>query len=109
VLAGAVERANKQRAKTQLPPMVGVTNHSLRRSFASLLYEAGASPAYVMAQMAHRSSALALEVYSKVMERKRDIGERLDALLRGADWAQVATNEEDVANALSSVTTKDAA
>jgi integrase len=45
VLAGAVERANKKRAKAQLPPIVGVTNHSLRRTFASLLYEAGASPA----------------------------------------------------------------
>jgi hypothetical protein len=41
--------------------------------FASLLYEAGASPAYVMAQ-GHTSSALALEVYAKNMERQRDTG-----------------------------------
>ncbi len=60
--------------------------------FASLLYESGASPAYVMAQMGHESAALALEVYSKVMERKRDTGQRMDALVRGADWAQMGTN-----------------
>ena len=40
-----------------------------------------------MSQMGHESSALALEVYAKVMERKRDTGERLDALIRGAEWS----------------------
>ena len=69
-----------------------ITNHTLRRTFASLLYEAGASPAYVMSQMGHTSSALALEVYARKMERTRDTGERMDALLRGADWAQPGTN-----------------
>jgi hypothetical protein len=62
-----------------------------------------------MAQMGHTSSALALEVYTKTMQRKRDTGERLDALLRGADWAQMGTNEVNVADALSPVTTKEAA
>jgi integrase len=47
------------RAKLDLPPTEGVTNHSLRRTFASLAHEAGASPAYVMAQMGHMGSALA--------------------------------------------------
>jgi hypothetical protein len=42
--------------------------------------------------MGHTSSALALEVYARKMARSRDTGERLDALLRGADWAQVGTN-----------------
>jgi integrase len=78
----------------------------MRRTFASLLYESGASHAYVMAQMGHESAALALEVYSKVMERKRDTGERMDALVRGADWAQTGTNEVSVADALSAVTTE---
>jgi integrase len=49
----------------------------VRRTFASLLYEAGASPADVMSQMGHTSSAVALEVYTKVMERKRDTGARI--------------------------------
>jgi integrase len=106
VLAGAIKRANKLRAKEDRPPIIGVTNHSLRRTFASLLYEAGASPAYVMAQMGHTSSALALEVYTKTMQRKRDTGERLDALLRGADWVPMGTNEVAVVDALSPVTTE---
>jgi integrase len=89
----AVERANATLVAAGLAPIgEGVTNHSLRRTFASLLYEAGASPAYVMSQMGHSSSSLALEVYARKMARSRDTGERMDALLRGADWAQMGTN-----------------
>lgn len=76
-----------------------MTNHSLRRTFASLLYEAGASPAYVMAQMALASSALALEVYACKMERQRDTGARMDALVRPADWAPMGTGLDSVATA----------
>jgi integrase len=93
ILRPAIKAANAVRAKAGLPAIAsGITNHTLRRTFASLLYEAGASPAYVMAQMGHTSSALALEVYAKKMERTRDTGERMDALVRGADWAHPGTN-----------------
>jgi integrase len=65
VLGKAIQRANLALADAGVAPIAdGVTNHSLRRTFASLLYEAGASPAYVMSQMGHTSSALALEVYA---------------------------------------------
>jgi integrase len=95
ILVPAIEAANNARAKAGRPPIqAGVTNHSLRRTFASLLYEAGASPAYVMSQMGHTSSALALEVYARKMERSRDTGARMDALIRGADWALTGTNAE---------------
>jgi hypothetical protein len=54
--------------------------------------------------MGHESAALALEVYSnKVMERKRDTRERMDALVQCADWARMGTNGanvEDLAPAL---------
>ncbi|TML61877.1 MAG: site-specific integrase [Actinobacteria bacterium] len=92
ILAPAVEKANAALVEAGKPPLAKVTNHSLRRTFASLLYEAGANPPYVMSQMGHTSSALALEVYAKVMERKRDTGERMDALVRAADWAAVGSN-----------------
>jgi len=36
-----IKRADEQRAKDGLAAIEGVTNHSLRRTFASLLYEAG--------------------------------------------------------------------
>ncbi|HYZ76566.1 MAG TPA: site-specific integrase [Gaiellaceae bacterium] len=93
ILAGAIERANAKLAEEGKPPIQsGVTNHALRRTFASLLYEAGESPPYVMAQMGHTSAALALEVYAKVMQRKRDSGARMDALVRGAELAPSGTN-----------------
>lgn len=66
ILQPAIERANAELAKAGRRPIEGVTNHSLRRTFCALLYEAGATPAYVMAQMGHTDASLALEVYSKV-------------------------------------------
>jgi integrase len=107
VLASTIDKANKARAKAGLPAIQeGVTNHTLRRTFASLLYEAGASPAYVMAQMGHTSSALALEVYARKMDRQRDTGERMDALLRGADWAETGTNGSGSKGAVSVTATR---
>ena len=69
-----------------------MTNHTLRRTFASLLYEAGASPAYVMAQMGHTDASLALQIYAKAMERSRDTGARMDALIQGPVSARRGTN-----------------
>ena len=57
----AVERANEELVAAGRPrSRTESRNDSLRRTFASLLYEAGASPAYVMAQMGHKSAGLAL-------------------------------------------------
>jgi integrase len=107
ILANAIERANEARKAAGLEPIEdGVTNHTLRRTFASLLYEAGASPAYVMAQMGHTSAALALEVYARKMERQRDTGARLDALVRGAEWAQAGTNSIPVSASVVSLETE---
>ncbi len=79
---------------------------NLTRRVASLLYEAGASPAYVMSQMGHTNSALALEVHARKMERSRDTGARMDALIKGADWAHTGTNDADTFEPLSLETTK---
>jgi integrase len=82
VVGKTVAAASENLTKAGRPRIAdGVTNHSLRRTFASLLYEAGASPAYVM-----------LEVYAKKMVRSRDTGVRMDTLIRGADWALSGTN-----------------
>jgi integrase len=94
ILGPAVKQANEDRAKAGLPPITGTTNHSLRRTFASLLYEADASPAYVMSQLGHTSSALALEVYARKMTRERDTGARMDALNQGADWAETGRKDD---------------
>lgn len=109
VLLPALKRANKQRAKQGLPAIQdGITNHTLRRTYCSLLYEAGASPAYVQGQMGHESAALALEVYARMMKRDRDTGERMDALVRGADWAQMGTSAADIAESLPTMDTVEA-
>jgi hypothetical protein len=50
-LRPAIKKANKPRAEKELSPIQqGATNHTLRRTFAAA-GEAGASPAYVMAQI----------------------------------------------------------
>ncbi len=92
-LAPALTRANTKREKADLPPLPeALTPHSLRHTFASLLFEAGATVPYVMAQLGHSDPKVTLTIYSHVLERKRDHGERLDALVRGAEWAQTGTN-----------------
>ena len=45
-----------------------------------------------MDQMGHTSASMALEVYSRMMSRDRDTGTRLDALVKGVDWAPMGTN-----------------
>ncbi len=110
VLLPAIQRANKARAKVGLPAIQeGVTNHTLRRTYCSLLYEAGASPAYVQGQMGHESAALALEVYARMMKRDRDTGARMDALVRGAQWARTGTNVPETLEALPDAETSEAA
>ena len=109
ILMPAIERANVELEKAGRTPIDGVTNHSLRRTFCALLYEAGATPAYVMAQMGHTDASLALEIYSKVMERKRDTGERMDALVRGAEWAEVGRNADSALDPLPASATKNPA
>jgi integrase len=92
-LAKVVERANELLVEAGHQPIAErITPHSLRRTFASLLYEAGETPKYVMSQMGHTSSDLALEIYAKTMNRSRDAGERMDALLRGDEKAQKGAN-----------------
>jgi integrase len=107
ILVPAIARANEERAAIGLPPIqAGITNHSLRRTFASLLYEAGASPAFVMSQMGHTSPSLALEIYARTMERSRDTGARLDALVRGAEWAPMGTAAQTTDPAFAAARTK---
>jgi hypothetical protein len=63
-----------------------------------VLYEARATPAYVMSQMGHASASLALEIYTKVMERDRDTGAPMDALLRGVSTGAMGGGGPDTAD-----------
>ncbi|HEX4188487.1 MAG TPA: tyrosine-type recombinase/integrase [Solirubrobacteraceae bacterium] len=82
VLAPAVEAANEALVERDAEPLPeGLTPHSLRRTFASLLYALGESPPYVMAQMGHTSPNLALAIYARAMDRRDGEPEKLAALV----------------------------
>jgi integrase len=101
-LKRAAERANQALAGQETPPIpAALSPHSLRRTFASLLYLRGESPVYVMHQMGHTDPKLALRIYTKVMgeQRRRGPGARLVGVLDGARWTEAhsraAANADD--------------
>jgi integrase len=98
-LKRAVERANEQLASQEdiAPIAADLTPHSLRRTFASLLYLRGENPVYVMHQMGHTDPKLALRIYTKVMgeQRRRGPGARLVGVLDGARWTHAAEFHPD--------------
>jgi integrase len=83
ILASSVARAN-ERLMDPIP--VGITPHSLRRTFASILFAVGEPPPYVMAQLGHRSPNLTLAIYARVMDRRDGEPDRLRALVGGDLW-----------------------
>lgn len=82
VLAPAVELASKQLVAKGYPPLPeSLTPHSLRRTFASVLYAIGEDPGIVMDEMGHTDPALALRVYRQSMRRDEGEKERLRQLV----------------------------
>jgi integrase len=91
VLAPAVKRASERLVNAGYGPLPDhITPHSLRRTFASVLYALGEAPPVVMAEMGHTHAGLALAVYARAM--RRDDGEqgRLRSLVEGGEVAFVA-------------------
>ena len=90
---GAIKRANVELERAGWDPIPeGVTFHSLRRSYASLMAEAGADPAYTMKQIGHRKAAFTLEIYTDAKTRRDAANARLAALLVGAEKARKGAN-----------------
>lgn len=91
VLAPAIERANERRAEAGLAPLPeGLTPHSLRRTFISLLLALGEDVPYVMAQAGHTDPKVTLSIYAQVMFRGDGERERLRDLVEGADCIESA-------------------
>jgi integrase len=91
VLAAAVARANERLTAQHKPPLPsGLTPHSLRRTFASILFAVGETPPYVMAQMGHTTAELTLNVYARQMARRDGEPDRLRALVYGGDMPSVS-------------------
>lgn len=82
ILYPAIKRANEALERDGRPPIAdGVTFHSLRRTYATLMAQEGADQGYTMRQIGHRSAALTLEVYTDVGDRRHGGNARLGALL----------------------------
>lgn len=67
--------------------MPKVTPHALRRTYISLMLEAGAPLPYVMDQVGHADSKTTLEIYAQAQKRisRRNVHAAFDRLLTGAD------------------------
>jgi integrase len=72
-----------ERGETSLP--AGISPHSLRHTFASLLFAIGEDPVSVMRQLGHTDPAFTLRVYAHTMSRERDERERLRAIAEGRE------------------------
>jgi integrase len=84
VIGASVERANENLRACELSPLPeGITPHSLRRTFASILYAIGEDPGVVMDEMGHTDPALALRVYRHAMRRGEDEKVALRLLVEG--------------------------
>jgi integrase len=93
-LAPAVKRANAALAKDDLPPLPKLTPHSLRRTFASLLYAIGEPPPVVMAEMGHTDAGLALRIYAQAMHREGNAGTALGALVNDSGDPALERHDE---------------
>lgn len=70
VLAKAVEKADERLAKAEASPLPErLTPHSLRRTFASLLFALGRTAPEVMDQLGHTDPKLTLRIYARAMRR----------------------------------------
>jgi integrase len=86
VLAPAVKLASVRLIEHGRTPLSErITPHSLRRTFASVLYALGEDPGIVMDEMGHTDPALALRVYRQTMRRGEDEKRRLRTLVDGGD------------------------
>jgi len=77
ILYPAIDRTNALPTERGLPTIPDgsdarprVTFHSLRRTYASLLAEAGADSGYTMSQIGHKSARLTLEVCTDAGNRR---------------------------------------
>ena len=97
ILAKAVQKANERLAEAKTEPLPsGLTLHSLRRTFASLLFAIGETPPYVMAQMGHTTAGLTLAVYAREMARRDGEPERFQTLVEGANWQRIGSSSNVV-------------
>jgi integrase len=92
VRPGRRGRSSEQLTAAELEALpVGLTPHSLRRTFISLLLGIGENALYVMSQTGHTTPHLTLAIYAQAMDRRDGESERLKAsstARNGHQWHQ---------------------
>jgi integrase len=85
VLGPAIVRANALLTLEKRPPIpAGLTPHSLRHTYCSLLIAQGEELSTVAAQMRHADLSTTLRIYTHVMKHRREgVAERLDEAIWG--------------------------
>jgi integrase len=86
VISPVQEAAQGLRAEQGLPPLpTDLSAHVFRRTYATLMAEAGAPPKYVQKQLGHGSARLTLDVYTRLSDRqdRRALGRAFDGLMAG--------------------------
>ncbi len=92
VVVKSVERASENLIARGLNPLPeGITPHSLRRTFISLLLATGSEVPYVMRQVGRSDPKVTLSIYAQVMYRGEGERERLKTVVEGSDWAPTGT------------------
>ena len=87
VLVPVVNRVNAIRFERGIAPLPKITPHAPRRTYISLMLEAGAPLPYVMDQIGHADSKTTLEIYAQVQKRIscKNVHAAFDRLLTGAN------------------------
>ena len=100
VVDAVMTHANRLVEERSLQPLpLGITPHTLRHTFASILVAIGKDPTYVMQQLGHTDPAFTLRVYAHAMRRSEEERERLKALVEGHDWAHIGHKTAQSASA----------
>ncbi len=95
LLALSVDRANERLEERGLNPLPeGLTPHSMRRTFISLLLATGEDVPYVMSQVGHADPKMTLSIYAQVMFRGEGERERLQALVNGVEPVSMGTGAQ---------------
>ena len=97
VLVFAEAQATIEGSSAGQAPLPKLTPHSLRRTFCSILYALGESPATVMAEMGHRDPALSLAVYAQAMRRDEHQIAKIRTVVDGVDWANMGERDAEAA------------